>query len=90
MIRFIDMGKQYWGGLDVEDSDHCREEFAFIDTVTDRFVDVGGNRYWDCWDDFAEDYNSAGWDDKVRGGKMELSRFKALIDKKFIRDSTYE
>ena len=61
--------------------DEFEDSFAFIDTVVDRFVDVGGNQFWDSWDDFAEDYN--GW----RG--MELERFRGLVDKKFFRPKQY-
>lgn len=91
MVRFIDIGKQYWGGLEYSDNDDdYREEFAFIDTAVDRFIDVNGRQYWDCWDDFAEDYNvNGGWDNKVSGGKIQkLDRFKSLMDDKFFRDSS--
>uniref|UniRef100_A0A6M3XRI9 Uncharacterized protein n=1 Tax=viral metagenome TaxID=1070528 RepID=A0A6M3XRI9_9ZZZZ len=75
MIRFIDLGKQYW-----LDSDN-KEFFAYIDTVPDRFVDVNGNQYWDCWEDFEQDYiDASGW-----RGEVDLERFKGLTDKKFFR-----
>ena len=89
MIRFIDVGKQYWGeAYHIEDDPEYREEFSFIDTVVDKYVTVNGNQYWNCWDDFADDYESSGgWDDRVAGGKMPLERFRCLIDEKFVRDS---
>lgn len=44
MIRFIDLGKQI--GLD----DEWPREFAFFDTISDTFVDIGGEQTWASWD----------------------------------------
>jgi len=76
MIRFIKLGRQYWGG-----GDENREHFAYIDTVVDKFVQVNGEHFWDCWEDFVEDYNSLG-----RGWReIPLERFKSLTAKIFFR-----
>lgn len=45
MIRFIDLGKQI--GLD----DEWPREFAFYDTITDRFIGHGDSQTWASWDD---------------------------------------
>lgn len=80
MIRFIDLGKQYWGDENVASDLGFREYFAFIDTVPDQFVQVENYSFWDCWDDFAEFYEQYPW----RG--MELERFKGLTNPKFFRE----
>ena len=51
MIRFIDLGKQI--GLDEE----WPREFAFYNTVTDMFIDLGGSgcQVWDSWADLEDD-----------------------------------
>ena len=87
MIRFIDIGKQYWGYTpSLDDDDDYREEFAFIDTAVDRFVDVNGFQCWDCWDDFEEDYIAfGGW-----RGALEPERFKSLTNEKFFRQSSVD
>ena len=43
--RFIDLGAQVIEGA---------REFAFYDTITDRFEDFGGEQAWATWDEFAE------------------------------------
>ena len=85
MIRFIDLGLQYWLEMEPDLQDDPEpQHFAFIDTVIDRFVDVSGSQFWDNWDDFQEDYSaSEGWDDRVSGGKMPLERFRGLMEGKY-------
>lgn len=53
MIRFIDLRNQGTG-----------YRFAFFDTVSDRFLDFGGEHAWDSVKDFTEVYtkNSHGYD----------------------------
>lgn len=46
MIRFIDIGDQ------IEDEE---QQFAFFDTVTDRFIEVCGEQVWSSWDELMED-----------------------------------
>ena len=47
MIRFIDLGKQI--ALDENDPEYPRQ-FAFYDTVIDRFLNLGGgDQVWDSW-----------------------------------------
>jgi hypothetical protein len=78
MIRFIDIGKQYW--LAAENEDENWDLFSFIDTVPDKYVTVSGNQFWECWEDFVEDYNSSdGW------REIELERFRGLVDPKFFK-----
>ena len=83
MIRFIDIKKQYWGIQELEEelcsnTSEFEDQFAFIDTVIDRFVDMGDCQYWDCWDDFVESYGEGGgW------REIPLDSFKSLLDPKF-------
>lgn len=49
MIRFIDLGKQI--AVDETDPDYPRQ-FAFYNTVSDTFVDLGGfGHVWNSWID---------------------------------------
>ena len=78
MIRFINLEKQYW----LPGSDDP-EYFSFIDTISDRFVEANGEQFWECWDDFEEDYNAG---EKWRG--IELERFKSLVNPIFFRPTS--
>ena len=83
MIRFINLGKQYWGDTSlIKDDEEFREYFTFIDTLCDQFVQVENYSFWDCWDDFAEYYAQYPW------REMELERFKSLTDPKFFRETS--
>ena len=53
MIRFIDLGRQQW--LNQEDEEN-EKSFAFINTVTDRFIELDINQFWDTKEDFIQDY----------------------------------
>lgn len=57
MIRFIDIRNQ----------GTCNR-FAFYNTSTGRFVDVGGEQAWTNWDEFEEEW----------GDKPERERFWGL------------
>src|SRR5271156_2045190 len=47
MMRFIDLGKQI--ALDETDPDYPRE-FAFFNTINDKFVELGGmGHIWSSW-----------------------------------------
>jgi hypothetical protein len=49
MIRFVDLGKQI--AVDEDDPDYPRQ-FAFYNTISDQFIDLGGNGHvWDSWID---------------------------------------
>ena len=63
MIRFVDIGDQIT--LD------GTKEFAWFDTIVDRFIEFNGTHVWDCWEVFEEDYEH----DEI----MPLSRFKSLF-----------
>lgn len=76
MIRFIDLGKQYWG----ENESMLPDFFAFIDTTIDKFVELNGSQFWECWDSFMEDFNAN------KGYKnISIGKFASLVDKKFFR-----
>jgi len=47
MIRFIDLGDQILEG---------EPQFAWFDTITDRFIELGGTQTWSSWEEFKEDY----------------------------------
>lgn len=51
MMRFIDLGKQI--AVDESDPDYPRQ-FAFYDTVTDRFIAANYEQVFDSWDEFLE------------------------------------
>lgn len=57
MIRFIDIRGQGTGS-----------RFAFRDTITDRFIEIGCEQAWNNWDEFAE----------AAEGRSDLDRFKSL------------
>jgi hypothetical protein len=48
-------------------------QFAWFDTVTERFLEYAGTQVWDSWDDFAEDFS------EING--RELQRFLSLFPK---------
>ena len=62
MIRFIDLTGQIIDG---------ETDFAWYDTVTDKFLSFSGNQTWNSWDDFVTDYNP----DET----FPLSRFRDLF-----------
>ena len=62
MLRFIDLKGQLTDG----DAD-----FAWYDTITDKFLTFSGNQTWSSWDDFAVDYEIS--------EQFPLSRFKPLF-----------
>lgn len=68
MIRFIDLGKQI--GCDEED---WPREFAFYNTVSSMFIDLGGSGFqtWDSWQSFEEDW-------KMSDRSIPLERFLSL------------
>ena len=68
MIRFVDLGKQIGG--DDEDWDR---EFAFYNTVSDRFINFGGSQIWATVSDFESDYK------KFANNDHPLERFLSLI-----------
>lgn len=47
MIRFINLTNQIIQGV---------KEFAFFDTVTDKFVEFSGSQTWITIEDFKQDY----------------------------------
>ena len=66
MIRFVYIGDQIVeGGTD----------FAWFDTVRDRFVEFNGTHAWDSWSDFVDDYFISG------NNGSDLGRFMRLFPK---------
>lgn len=51
MMRFIDLGKQI--ATDESDPDYPRQ-FAFYNTITDKFVVANGGSAFSSWDEFLE------------------------------------
>ena len=70
MIRYIDLKDQI--------CDYY-PEFAWFDTVTDRFVTFYGNQTWETWEDFEGDLKSTGGKDDVWNRGYDLDRFKQLF-----------
>lgn len=64
MLRFIDLGNQI-----NEDS----KAFAFYNTVTDHFVDIGPNHVWESQAGFISDYRF--YEENIR----HLARFLSVI-----------
>ncbi len=69
MIRYIHIGGQITEG----DND-----FAWFDTVTDRFLEFNGTHVWGSWNEFTNDYGD--------GNIAKFLRFMALYPK---RNVTY-
>ena len=61
MIRFIDLGDQIT--LD------GTKEFAWFDTITERFIEFNGTHVWDSWEYFESDAE----------GDEDMDRFKRLF-----------
>lgn len=61
MVRFIKLGDQINEGVN---------EFAFFDTVTDKFITFSDCQTWDCISDFISDYKGD-----------ELERYLGFIPK---------
>lgn len=66
MIRFVEVT-----GIDIEEDTKC---FAFFNTVTDMFVDVGGTHIFDSVKEF---------EDFARHGE-DYDRMKRLIQKNWL------
>jgi len=64
MIRFINLTNQI-----TEDT----KEFAFYNTVTDKFIEFSENQTWQSIDDFIQDYIGD-----------EINRYLKLIPKNFL------
>ena len=64
MIRFIDLRHHL---------DDISAQFAWWDTITDKFLEYDGNMAWWCWNNFEHDYHIA-----KREQDYDLERFKSL------------
>ena len=65
MLRYIHIGNQI-----CEDPN----DFAWFDTVTDRFHMFNGTHVWSSWEDFVFDYN-------LERGGAGLDRYRRLYPK---------
>lgn len=72
MIRFIDLRGQITNDRD--------PNFAFFDTVTDRFIDLAGEQEWGSVEEFAQTASVAG---KPLGF---ISRCLNLMPKDYLND----
>ncbi len=61
MIRFIDLKEQITDDF----------EFAWYDTILDRFLEFSGSQTWDSWNEFERDF----------GPTENIQRFKNLFPK---------
>jgi hypothetical protein len=53
MIRYVEV-RGYFGPADDETGDFPNDfHFAFIDTVRDRFIEFGGEQFWETREAFA-------------------------------------
>jgi hypothetical protein len=78
MIRFVDLTAAYW--IDPEPGE--TGPFAFVDTVTDRFVTIGDDQLWFDRDDF--EYACASERGIVTDERIEFhGRCRALIPAHF-------
>jgi hypothetical protein len=71
MIRFIDLTNQIVIPVD----DEVWHEFAFFNTVNDRFLTFSGNQTWHTVKDFVDDFAT----DQDNGYADEPMRFLGLI-----------
>ena len=70
MIRFINLFDQI-----LEDE----FQFAWFDTVCDKFIEIEGCYVWSSWSEFSEDFKEFGIKDKSQN--FTLDRFKRLFPK---------
>ena len=82
MIRFIDLTNQIM--IPADDNDIWME-FAFYNTVNDRFIDLCGSQTWHTVKDFLDDFSL----DKHNDYFEDPMRFIGLIPKEFF-DSKWE
>lgn len=75
MIRFVDLEDQIIAGW------FC---FAWYDTVRDEFIEVGGSRTWDTWEEFETDYIDGPPDNL----EFTLKRFRSLFPKQKIQQGS--
>lgn len=74
MIRFIDLTNQIYGiGLP-----NPPKLIAYFNTITDRFVEVGGEQVFDSYEHMLE------WLDEDAWG-FDLERYKKLTPKEFLK-----
>ena len=65
MIRFVDLGDQI--------TCDGTKEFAWFNTIVDRFIEFNGTHVWETWKDFEEDAE----------GDEDMDRFKRLFPKEW-------
>jgi len=73
MIRFIELGNQIFPlGDDIEE-----KYFAWWTTITDEFIEFGGEQAWETWKEF-EDYYLGDKEEGLIPGTWPLDRFWGL------------
>jgi len=70
VIRYIDLGDQI-----NEYHDEGEHDFAWFDTIIDRFLMYNETHVWSNWEEFANDHRDGEEDD------YPLERFEALFPK---------
>jgi hypothetical protein len=65
MIRFVEIAGQIDRGM---------LEFAWFDTITDTFLEFGGDQIWETWTQFAESF----WVDNHADDERDMDYFKRL------------
>ena len=71
MIRFVDVGDQ----ITCDD----RKQFAWYDTVTDRFLILSGGSTWEAWEDFEKDLLDEYPESKNPDDVWSVTRFWHLL-----------
>lgn len=67
MLRFIDLGNQICDDY---------KEFAWYDTVVDRFIEIYDSYTWHTWKEFESDCRKR---DIMHDSMMDIVRFKRLF-----------
>jgi len=76
MIRFIDLGDQILEGT---------RQFAWFDTIVDRFDSFCDNQAWETWLEFETDFRHNDKEVAIAnlGNLRPLERYKSLFPKKW-------
>jgi len=73
MIRFIDLGDQI--------TCDGTKEFAWFDTVTDKFLEFNDTHVWGSWDEFDQDLRASIPENLIESNDSSywIGRFKRLF-----------
>jgi len=87
MLRYVDIGDQI-----MEDS----SQFAWFDTVIDRFLSFDDTYVWDSWEEFEDDFwfeiswRESNGENVLHKSNKYLERFKRLYPLNLRRDNPLE